>query len=218
MLLNRIYDAENTINKYLEIQNHINRVQELEIVKTNVYKLKEKVMRYVKIRSSLNLVVDLEVDTINELFYGIEKIQKLFCENSIYLKDVIHDLLAKIDEIINEYKLIWNKYFNSNFSNILGTLKLLEKVVNNENISNIYRKIKIIGEKWPISKKDMENLNILIRQAEDIINKLDVSLEVQEFLVKTLNNKATVRDLNPKIIKWLKETDSDKNILLSFKK
>jgi len=219
VLESKIESAEKTIKKYLEVQNNISRAHELELIKINVLKLKERSMEYIKLRKSLNGIINISPDPIKELLDDMEKIQRFFDENYGNLIKEIQNLMTKVEYRTHDLKKEWHRYFMSSFSNILGTLSLLERIVEAERISKIHNDIMHIGnKKWPISKEDVDNLGFLKVEAENIIKKLEINSEVQQFLRKILSDEATVEDLTPGIISWLREKGSAKNIILSFRK
>lgn len=218
MLVDKIYSVEETINEYEIIQNILNESQRLTNIEEQIKVCNEELEDLINIKLAFDSLFIGDTDFLDELNKMVEKIDISFRENSEYANNMISNLITKIRTYNSELEIEWNKYFSLNYSNILGTLELLKKVSDNTEIIRLHSKIKIIGNRWPIFVEDINELKLLNINAEKLIDKLDINEDIQKFLILTLNKQATVRDLDSNILKWLRDTHADENIVLSFKK
>jgi uncharacterized iron-regulated protein len=70
---------------------------------------------------------------------------------------------------------------------------------------------------WPINEAlylKYVNRRLL---GEKKINEIHFDAEIEDFLRKVKNQKASLLDLTPEILDWIKENNFDKNIMLSIK-
>mgnify|MGYP000993149724 CR=1 FL=1 len=218
MLVDKIYNVEKTINEYEIIQNILNESQRLKSIEEQIKICNEELEDLINIKLAFDSLFIGNTDFLDELNKMVEKIDISFQENPEHANNMISNLITKIRTYNSELKIEWNKYFSLNYSNILGTLELLKKVSDNTEIIRLHSKIKIIGNRWPIFVEDINELKLLNINAEKLIDKLDINEDIQKFLILTLNKQATVRDLDSNILKWLRDTHADENIVLSFKK
>ncbi len=218
MLVDKIYNVEKTINEYEIIQNILNESQRLKSIEEQIKICNEELEDLINIKLAFDSLFIGNTDFLDELNKMVEKIDISFHENPEHANNMISNLITKIRTYNSELKIEWNEYFSLNYSNILGTLELLKKVSDNTEIIRLHSKIRVIGNKWPIFIEDINELKFLNINAEKLIDELDINEDIQKFLILTLNKQATVKDLDSNILKWLKVTHADENIVLSFKK
>lgn len=218
MLVDKIYNVESTIVEYESMKNMLNESKMLIDIEEQIKICNKELEDLLNIKLAFDSLLIGNTDFLDELNEMVGKVDRNFNENPEHAKNMIFNLIAEIRKHNSELKVEWNKYFNQSNSNILGTLELLERVSDNIEIIRLHSKIKILGSKWPIYKEDIRELKSLNIKAEKLIDELDINENIQEFLVLTLKKQATVSDLDANILKWLRDTGADENIVLSFKK
>lgn len=218
MLVDRVYKVERTINQYETMQNKLNQFKRLENMEKKIKACNKELKELVNIKTALNTLKIESIHFVDTTERSIEGIHNKLDENIEYASDMVSDLITELKKHNSEMKVVWKEYFSSQYLNILGTLNLLKKVSDNMEIIKLYASIEAIGNKWPILEKDIERLEGLNVESKKIIDELEINEHIQNFLYLTLNNKATIKDLDPEILKWLKDTNTVGNILLSFKR
>ena len=62
----------------------------------------------------------------------------------------------------------------------------------------------------------MKRLKKSLNSAETLINKMDLDQEIIIFLTKITYGKATLTDLNEKVMAWIRKENLDSRVKLSF--
>ena len=116
--------------------------------------------------------------------------------------------------IITNIKKEWTKKYKTLTDSTVSTLKILididpDKV--SECLDGIER-----GEYWTTEITEFEAMNKSLESANDLISGLGLDEQIIAFLQKMNNGKATLVDLDDKVICWLKAESLDKKIKLRF--
>ena len=126
----------------------------------------------------------------------------------------IKNMISKLDSSLESN---WKAYITARDSEILDMLDIFSQVCNNKReISEITSSIRNMNS-WPIDEavyQKYENRRLL---GEKKINEIHFDAEIEDFLRKVKNQKASLLDLKPEILNWIKENNFDKNIMLSIK-
>ena len=114
-------------------------------------------------------------------------------------------------------QLEWKNYISSHDAEILDMLDIFSQVCNNKReINEITNSIRSMNS-WPLSEVVFNKYENRRTLGEKKISEIHFDKEIEEFLRKVKNQKASLIDLTPEILKWIKENDFDKNIMLSIK-
>lgn len=218
MLVDKIYNVEETISEYEYMKNILHESEMLTNIEEQIKVCNKELEDLINIKLAFDDLFIGDTDFLDKLDEMVGKIDISFKENPEHTNNMVSSLTTEIRKYNSELKAEWSKCFHQNYDNILGTLELLKKVSDNPEIRRFYSEIRIIGNRWPIFKKDINKLKFLNNKAEKLIDGLDINEDIQRFLILTLNKQATVRDLDANILKWLRDTDADENIVLSFKR
>lgn len=96
-----------------------------------------------------------------------------------------------------------------------GFLNAIESLHVREDIT------KIIGwlddaQRWPIDKTKLKRLKKALSDVDEITETLNIGEEAQTFLEKVNKGEASLIDLSPSVLTWLKENDLERKMKLSF--
>ena len=75
-----------------------------------------------------------------------------------------------------------------------------------------------VAANWNLGETNYKTLIAGLDSAELLITGLGLDDEIILFLKKTNSNKATLEDLNEKVLKWIKEENLEKKTRISFVK
>lgn len=128
-----------------------------------------------------------------------------------------NNLKKMITKLNYNLQLEWENYISSHDAEILDMLDIFSQVCNNKReINEITNSIRSMNS-WPLSEVVFNKYENRRTLGEKKISEIHFDKEIEEFLRKVKNQKASLIDLTPEILKWIKENDFDKNIMLSIK-
>ncbi len=153
---------------------------------------------------------DLDLFEIkNQIFYIIGFLNKLSkdAENIDELKvddiKILKDQAVELDEKI---RTNWQQYIREKNTDILDSLILLEKLVDNKvQVLQLKTMINNIGKNWPVSKEDLDKYKVALNESTQLIDSLNVTDNVKDFLLLVTKGEATLGDIDDSIFDWLKK-------------
>lgn len=101
--------------------------------------------------------------------------------------------------------------------NMLQTVKGI--VPEREKVDYASNKIRL-GASWEFRQDNLDKMKKGLQEADDIIDNLglgDDGIQIIEFLKKVAAGKASVHDLTPVVLSWLKDKDMTTKLAVSFK-
>lgn len=106
------------------------------------------------------------------------------------------------------------KDFSNDIENTLMSLKgLLRNKQEAEELLEALQKAKV---SIPGSPKEIDDFLENVKRGKDLIDGLHLDKEAQDFIAKVRNQRATVADLSPHIMDWLKENHLTGQIKVRF--
>lgn len=130
-------------------------------------------------------------------------------------KDTVIQVETDIKSIQTNIKKEWaKKYTNLTYATI-STLKVIADI-DEDNVSECIEGIER-GENWTTNIDEFQAMNISLSNANSLISGLGLDEEIISFLQKMNSGKASVVDLDDKVMGWLKKESLDKKVKLSFR-
>jgi hypothetical protein len=210
MLLNDI-DKVNKLmedtNKQGEIITKYNRLQKIynDIQENEKYIL----LPLISLSNLNDYLSDIDISEIrNQMFYIIDMLNKLNKDidkiDDVKLTDIniIKDNAINLD---GKIKINWQDYMKEKNEDILDSLILLEKLVDKVQILQLKTAINKISKDWPVTKDFLNKYNDAIHESTQLINGLNVTDNVREFLLLVTKGEATLEDIDENIFDWLKK-------------
>lgn len=140
------------------------------------------------------------------------------------LEKVIESGLANQEEVSkaeNAYKTLqvnmkkeWSKQYISITGATISTLEAI-KGIDPDNVTDCIQKI-AAAENWEVGVGRLQTMMKGIENAEQLIQKLGLDDEIILFLQNTNVGKATLKDLNDKVLTWIRDEKLDNKIRISF--
>lgn len=140
------------------------------------------------------------------------------------LKNVIGNGYADkeaVSKAENDFKVIqnatkkeWAKHFTNYTLTTTNTLRVISGI-DSEKINGCLSDIKA-AEPWTVDLSILDSLKKAIENADTLITSLNMDQEIVLFLTKMTSGKATVADLNEKVLIWIKQEGVESKIKLSF--
>ena len=113
---------------------------------------------------------------------------------------------------------MWPKQFEQLTTFTLGTLNVIQGI-NPEKVSACISRIQA-AKIWENSISQLQDMNIAINEAEQLIDSLGLDDEIKSFLSKIRNGEATLDDIfsnDNKIINWIRKENLQSKMYVSLK-
>ena len=72
-------------------------------------------------------------------------------------------------------------------------------------------------EKWPLSQEAIDGYTEAIQKADELMKEMRFDDEVKDFLIKVRDKKATLTDLTPSILEWIRSENISDKVSLSIR-
>ena len=151
---------------------------------------------------------------------ALSDLEKLLKEH----KGVIHSGYAEreaINQAEADYKNVqqsikkeWSKQYSTFANPTISTLQVISSI-DLERVSKCLDGI-AKGSSWTTNIEDFKTMDQSLSKAKILIDELGLNQQIIAFLQKMNNAKATVRDLDDNVLRWLKEGSLDNRVKLSF--
>lgn len=166
-------------------------------------------LKYTKDNMQFQLSESLLTDLKSLLTAHRDAVRSGFVE-----KEAVSKVKKDLESVRQSIKKEWSKRYSVLTSSTINMLKVISGI-NSEHISKCLERIDK-GKNWTTSIDDFELMNQSLADANDLIAGLDLDQQIIDFLLRMRNGKATVADLDEKVLKWLKTESLDKRVRLSF--
>ena len=140
------------------------------------------------------------------------------CMNSRKIReDRVVDIQKKCNLVKKEIAREWDRWYTDFSSPVINMLQNVKKIMENQDkVTFAVNKIKE-GKNWDFKIEVLDRMKKGRMEADDIIRNLGLIEEVSIFLEKVSSGKATLSDLNDKVIRWLEEKKMAERLLISFR-
>lgn len=129
-------------------------------------------------------------------------------------KDAINQAETDFKNIQQSIKKEWSKQYSTLTNATISTLQVISGI-DSEHVSKCLEGI-AKGSTWTTSIGDFKTMDHSLSAAKTLIEGLGLDQQIIAFLQKMNGGKATVMDLDDKVLRWLKAEALDKRVKLSF--
>lgn len=215
MLANR---AGLVINKIDEFENQVEREKRKKKYNSLMSQLSRSKVRldnFIEFKYVLGKRIDnISLDSISKNLSDIK--------NSI-VNDRINEregafLHSALDAIETQLKAEWKKHYEDKIRGVLQTLTNIKPFFTDETeIDRIISNLKRFESTWPINRERYDRFEENINLAKKKIDELELTDDIRRFITRITANNATIADLTPNILKWIKDNKYESKIKLRFK-
>lgn len=215
MLLNKLKETNKLMSEKqytdlinVELEEYTKAIKKLNTIKKNI-------INYTVSLKNLNEIngTAFKYEDLNKIIDEIDKYEK-DAENRHFSSDKMHRLVKELEENLKNQ---WKDYY------LITTSPLRNTIISLINIYSDPAKINIVSNAlnpsktyWPVDDKVLKIINNNMEEGKNIINSLGVTKEIEEFLKKISENKATIFDIKPDILEWIKSKNLENKISLTF--
>lgn len=129
-------------------------------------------------------------------------------------KDLVSKVETDMKSIQQCIKKEWSKQYTTLTNSTISTLKVIVGI-DSEHVTKCLEGI-AKGENWTTNINAFETMSKSLSNANALIVGLGLDQQIIAFLQKMNKGKATVKDLDEKVLDWLKSESLDKKVRLSF--
>lgn len=214
MLADRTQVLIKTINEFESQRERKEEIEKYEKLKSKLEEERDRIDKLIKFEYILGDNIDIvNLDLIcNEL----EKIKNSINNNRIEGRECSF-LSLKIDDLNKKLNSRWENYYDKKNGGINKTLRNIKPFFNNlDEINILIDNLEKFKTLWPINRKKYEDFENTISLAKEKINKLNLTDEIKDFINKITANNATLEDLTPNVMEWIKDNSYEDKIKLRF--
>lgn len=129
-------------------------------------------------------------------------------------KESISEAEKDLKNLLQNIKKEWSKQYVLLTNSTVSTLKVISGI-DSEHVRKCLDGISK-GEAWTTDIDNFKIMSYNLSDANKLIGGLGLDQQIIDFLQKMNSGKATVMDLDEKVLNWLKEESLDRRVKLSF--
>lgn len=220
MLLSKLKET----NKLIGLEQKINEVkkesQDIDILNKTIDRIIKKVDNYTK--SMLILNKEYKEEFILE---DLDKIKKrlrkyrLEAQNGYYDNELLQNIYSDISELELTLQQRWKQYLDSNTNGLRNTIMSVQEVVKDKSkVSIVLAALHPSKNYWPMDERNINIIRNNIDTGKIIIEELGLNPKIEKFLTKISDNTATILDLDPEILEWIRVKGLESKMSIGFKK
>ena len=166
-------------------------------------------LKYTKANLSFQLS-ETVLDDVNTMLLD----QKAAVQSGYADKEMVSKVENELKAVLISIKKEWSKQYVNLTSATVSTLKVIAGV-DTEKVSDCLDGI-AKGENWTTDINEFQTMNKSMADANTLISGLGLDEQIISFLQKMNSGKATIADLDDKVMNWLRTEELDKKVKLSF--
>ena len=215
MLMDVLENKINAMSSLRQRENRITNKAAQDAVDTRFKTLTEDIhkltlaLQYTKANMSFQLSDSTLNGFDNLLTDAKETVRSGFAE-----KDAVNTAEKALKDINAIVKKEWSKQYDSLTSAAIGTLKVVIDI-DKDRVTACLDGIGK-GATWTTNVEEYAAMNKSLNDAVTLIAELGLDDQIIDFLQKMSGGKATVADLDEKVLNWLRSESLEKRVKLSF--
>lgn len=203
---------EDVVDNRQKENDNANTAKRNSIFFDSLAKLSPSITSYVLARKNFNFSLHSNtIATLQELMrYSKTTFDNAKAVNPAPFKQKTE---AFIDSIANEWEL-FHKNANSDLINGLNIIVLVHPnpIVVRSCIAAINK-----CEKWPLTQETIISYKEAKEKADKFLMEMRFDEEIKEFLIKVRDKRATLADISPSILEWIKSENISEKISLNIR-
>lgn len=218
MLLNKVKETTNLIKLESEVNENKKINEDFKRVFKRLELIEKAFNNYYKTIKTLNKEYGIEYkyDDLNLLKRKLKKLKENLKGEYIDMS-LIDAITKETNELEQSLKEKWNLYIVSETNGLINTLKTIRSIVNDKpKVDIVVHSIMKDRVAWPVDNDKLNNINNKKKEAQKLISDLGLNKNISDFIEKIALNQATILDLTPEILDWVRNKEFENNIALRF--
>ena len=137
-------------------------------------------------------------------------------ESGLASQDDVSSAESSFKTIQNDMKKEWSKQYSDLTGSTISTLEAITDI-DSESVTSCLQKIQP-AETWDTDIKIYQTMSTGLSAADQLITSLGLDNGIITFLRNTNAGKATLRDLDDKVLAWIRNEQLESKIRISFVK
>ena len=220
MLLNRLKETNELLSLKEENNQVEDRQKEIERAKKRISDIKNTLDKYSTSIKNLKKTYGESFDysDLSALYRLVDTLENDF-KNDYIDMNLIDKINKQVNDLESSLKEEWKDFYKARTTSIRSTVDSTKNLVpQNDNVSIVLNALNPNHMYWPVSERNINIIEGNILTAKDIVNDLGVdNVEVKRFIDLITHEKATIADLTPEILGWIKDKKLEGKIGLTFK-
>ncbi len=225
MILNDLKDLNREIDSYKEEQDIKNDKAKREALeKDYAEQVRRLHLQMITIgRAHETMGFTIEPECAEEIDQEIKRLRSM-TERPQLDSRALSTAKRKNTEIENKLKNGWDDFYSKEPTRKMDSLALTKGLSRNLEVDTIERKIRL-GSDWNglrVAKtKGQTNLDLLVeglKDTDNVFSALAINGQVRQFLKKVNEGRASLLDLKPEILEWIKEHHLESRFGLGVRK
>lgn len=121
------------------------------------------------------------------------------------------------EKFVNSISKEWEDFYNANNNEILNGLNIIVLVHPAPAIVRSCITAFNKCEKWPLTQEIIDSYFEARQKAYDLLKEMRFDDEIKDFLIKVRDKKATLTDITPSILEWIRSENIADKVSLSIK-
>ncbi len=123
----------------------------------------------------------------------------------------------KVRNLISELSAEWNQYIVQQSAELKGELEIVKQVSTEKSkIDTLLRRMRAC-QQWPVTNETAISYTAAVHEAKDLFGDMKFDSHISEFLQKVNTHEATLMDLTPDVMEWLKNEGLDRKVFLTIR-
>ncbi|MDF9759797.1 hypothetical protein OKW24_001570 [Peribacillus simplex] len=218
MLLEKIKNMKTVVEEVNDLQEKVDQHQQFKEFYESLSQEIHKCTVYLDVQQGLQETFPTAFQHPNylEIISKMKQLEETFEKEP--KKGRVVTTFRNFDMYLTNLGEQWFTFAKAQSNEAINTLKSVSRIMGaNPEIDSIIQSLNGLSNKWPVRKQSIDYFKHQCENAKLKLTKLQASPAVQGFLNKVSCNEATINDLNPEVIDWLKTNQLDRNLVIRFK-
>lgn len=220
MLLNRLKKTNELLSLKEENNQVENRQNDIERAKKKISDIKNTLDKYSISIKNLKKTYGESFDysDLSALYSLVDTLENDF-KNDYIDMNLIDKINKQVNDLESSLKEKWKDFYKERTTSIRSTIDSTKNLVpQNDNVNTVLNALNPNKSYWPVSQRNVDIIESNINTAKNIVNNLGLENDsIKKFISLISSNKATIVDLTPEILEWIKDKKLEDKISLNFK-
>lgn len=124
---------------------------------------------------------------------------------------------TKSEECVDLIAKEWEAFYKSNNSDLISGLNIIVLVHPTPSVVRSCITTFNRCEKWPLTQENIESYKEARRRTDKLLKEMRFDDEIRDFLIKVRDKRATLIDITPSILEWIRSENIEDKVSLSIR-
>lgn len=218
MLLERMENIETIIQEGKVVAQKAQKNKEAAMLATLLKKVIED-EKYILLQKELLQKIPIHHDiqfNVVLLEQVLKEIENELPKDVIVAPNKLSPVKRSLELEINKINMVWQNHIKEELRTIKGSLQTIKRIIDDK-----LKITQLLTTCTQLEQSELTNDNYelylqVIAESKAVINEINPTKAVKTFLDRALSGQATIRDLNPEILEWLKKQNLVDKLKITF--